>query len=621
VSSDQVKLRVLGPVEVNVAGQWVAPGPPKQRALLAALALNAGRTVSIRALIDTLWLHDPPASAVKNVQLYVWKLRKSLGGLPQQRTTGYFLPEDSISIDVSQFAELVRSARAAKLAGDHDMASQRFNEALDVWRGPALADVVAAGIGTNLARPLADERSRVIHELAEVELACGRAADVLPRLHKWIADDPLDERLRELEMLALLDTARPAQALRAYLAAESAIATDLGTHPGPGLKKLSQTARRAMSETPHQTVVPRQLPPTITAFVGRQSETSTLVDILRPRVRSVPVAAIVGPGGVGKSCLGIRVAHRLAESFPDGQLYLDLQGATPGLDPLHAGAALSMLLRGLGVAAEQIPHDLAEAVRLYRSRTAGLKLLLLLDNAVGIEQLRPLVPGTGGAAVLVTARRSVAGLQGLKQLHLGTLSAEDAIELVTATIGRSRATTDEELHRLVDACAGLPLALQLAASRLASRPSWPVAAFNDRLTDERRRLDELRQDDVALRSSFAVSYQHLPPEAQHVFRCCGLFPGPDFTPSAIAALARSDESEVGDLLEALVDESLLQSRLPGRYHLHDLIRIYASDQAHACETEYEATQRLARLAAWYLRACRSSGPRPEPGSNTALAAV
>jgi DNA-binding SARP family transcriptional activator/Tfp pilus assembly protein PilF len=602
VSSDQVKLRVLGPVEVNVAGQWVAPGPPKQRALLAALALNAGRTVSIRALIETLWFQDPPASAVKNVQLYVWRLRKWLGGLPQQRPSGYYLPEDSVVVDVSQFADLVRLARRARLAGDNGTASQRFSDALSVWRGPALEDVVAAGIGANLARPLAEERSRVIHELAELELARGRAADMLPRLHNWIAEDPLDERLRELEMQALLDTARPAQALRAYFAAESAMASDLGTDPGPELRRLSAAARHAMGETPQQTVVPQQLPPTITTFVGRHSETSTLVDILRPRVRSVPIAAIVGPGGIGKSCLGIRVAHRLADSFPDGQLYLDLQGATPGLDPLAAIAALSMLLRSLGVAAEKIPHDLADAVRLYRSRTAGLKLLLLLDNAVGVEQLRPLVPGTGGSAVLVTARRNLAELEGLTQLHLGTLATDDAIELVTATIGRSRVTSDEELRRLTDACAGLPLALQLAASRLASRPSWPVAAFNDRLTDERRRLDELRLADVALRSSFAVSYQHLPPKAQHVFRCCGLFPGPDFTPPAIAALARSDESQVCDLLEALVDESLLHSRIPGRYHLHDLMRIYAVDQAHAYEDEHEVTQRLSRLTAWYLRA-------------------
>jgi DNA-binding SARP family transcriptional activator/tetratricopeptide (TPR) repeat protein len=602
VLHDQLKLRVLGPVEVNVSGRWFAPGPPKQRALLVALALNAGRTVSMRTLMETLWVQEPPPSAVKNVQLYVWKLRQLLGELLLFQPPGYCLAADSVELDADQFSLLANLARRAQCDGNPGAARQYFAEALGLWRGPALADLVESGLATDLARPLAAERTRVIHEFVELELTAGRVDDLLPRLDSWVADDPLNERLREQQLQALLDAHRPAEALSAYVAAESVLAVDLGTGPGEALREMARSARAAMTAAPKDLAVPHQLPPAVATFVGRRKQIATLVDLLSPRVRSVPVVAIVGPGGIGKSALGIRVAHHLADTFADGQLYVDLQGTTPGLDPVAATEALSALLRGLGVAAEDVPSGLAEAVRRYRSQTAGRSLLVVLDNAADAAQVGPLVPATGGSAVLITTRRSLTELDGVTLVHLDTLPANEAIELLATTLGRQRVTAepDEEVRALIEACGGFPLALRVAAARLASRPSWSLEAFNKLLRDERGRLNELRLADTAVRTSFALSYQHLAPEAQQVFRCCGLFPGPDFATAAIAALANLDAPKVADHLEELVDASLLNSSRPGRYHLHDLIRIYGAECAHEYDDQRATDEKFARLAAWYL---------------------
>ncbi len=605
VSREPILLRLLGPVEVNLTSRWFAPGPPKQRAVLAALALKAGRCVSMRSLIETLWGEDPPPSAVKNIQLYVWKLRHLLGDVVLHRPAGYSMPAHSVMLDIDQFRSETAMAREACREGDMITASRGYRRALQEWRGPAMADLVTAGMAVHLAQPLAAERCQVIYELVELELAEGSGAKLVPQLAMWVAEEPHDERLREWQVRALLDAGQPARALAAYRAAESALANDLGVGTSAALRILAESAHEAMGQVvgpARNTAAPHQLPAAVTMFVGRRDETHAIVELLWPRVRSVPIVTIVGPGGIGKSALGLRVAHRAASRFPDGQLYLDLQGATPGLDPVSVDDALSTLLRSLGVAAEEVPRRLADAVRLFRSRTAGRCLLIVLDNAANPDQVRHLIPGTGGSAVLITARPTMTELDCAAQVLLDTLPAADAIELLTSALGRTRVFVEPEaqLNRLVHICGGLPLALRLAAARLVSRPTWPLAAFNEMLANEHDRLNELRQANVALRSSFAVSYQNLSPQGQCVFRCCGLFPGSDFSVAAIAALAELDEARVSELLEALVDTSLLYTRTAGRYQFHDLIRIYAAECARAQDPETVGDHRLARLAAWYL---------------------
>ena len=601
-----MKLRMLGPVEVNVAGCWIAPGPPKQRAVLAALAINAGRTVSMDTLTDTLWMHNPPPSAVKNIQLYVWRLRQLLGDVVFLRPPGYFLAADSIELDVAQFTSLMHLARRARARADPDTAARLLTEAVALWRGPPLADLMAVGLAANLAGPLAAERSQAIHELVELELAAGRADELLERVRAWVADDPLNERLREQQIQVLLEAGRPEDALTAANAAESALAADLGTDPRTGLRALAASARQAMATAamPKWVPVPRQTPPAIATFAGRQTQIATLIDLLAPRVMSVPVVAIVGPGGIGKSALAVRVAHRMADNFPDGQLYMDLHGTSAGLDAVAANEALSALLRGLGVAAEHLPSAPADMVQLYRSLTAGRTLLVVLDNAADAGQVRPLIPSTGGCAVLITSRHTMTDLDGVAQLHLDPLPTNEATELLATAIGRRRVLAEpyDQLARLIEACGGFPLALRVAGARLASRPSWSLRALNELLRDERGRIAELRSTDLAVRTSFTLSYQHLSEDAQLVFRRCGLVPGPDFAIAAIAVLAGLDVPTVDRLLDELVDASLLQNVSPGRYHLHDLMRIYAAECAFEGDGEPAVSQQLARLAAWYLDA-------------------
>lgn len=601
-----MRFRVLGPVELEVGGRWISAGPPKQRIVFAALCLRGGRVVSTDALIDLLWGENPPASAVKNVQKYVWQLRRLLGDRLRSQSPGYRLIIRAGELDADRFFVLVARARRAHRNGDLDRASQEFNEALALWRGPALADLVFDGSVAELARPLEVERIEAIHEFVDVETAAGRGEQLLPRLEAWVAGNRLDEPLRERQIRILLGAGRPVQALSAFVAAESQFLAELGVAPGPELQALAGAARRAMTVSlPSDDPAPlHQLPPTIPTFVGRRSELGRLAELLTPRVMSVPVVSIVGAGGVGKSTLAIRVAHRLADRFSGGQLYLDLQGTSASLPPVTAGEAVRALLSALGVDPVDMPSDLAAAIRLYRARSGRQSLLILLDNAADIAQVRPLIPITGGSAVLITSRRPLPDVDGVAHLHLETLPEADAADLLRLTLGPERVASepDDELVRLVEACDRLPLALRVASAKLAARPSWTVTAFNQRLRDERNRLNELQLADISVRASFAISYRHLSAVAQRVFRCCGWFPGPEFCPEAIAVLAGLNPDVVGVLLEGLVDEALVLSRRPGRYRLHDLMRIYATECAQEHEGDHAGRAALAHLAGWYLRA-------------------
>ncbi|WP_328328011.1 tetratricopeptide repeat protein [Kribbella sp. NBC_00382] len=374
-------------------------------------------------------------------------------------------------------------------------------------------------------------------------------------------------------------------------------------------------SRRGKSEKaapkPSLAASPRQLPFASGDFTGRVREMELLTKYLTTS-KGVSVTAITGMGGIGKTTLAIHTAHQVAEHFPDGQLYLDLRGfgIGPPLEPLDA---LTYLLEDLG---ETPPVDLATATARFRTALAGRRLALVLDNASDQEQVRPLLPGSGGCAVIVTSRRSMAGLGG-RQFQLGEPPLEESIEMLRRISERPDAPEDE-CAEVVRQCGGLPLAIRMAGARLASRPTWPVAHLAERLADGRRRLDELQLDDSGVRATLVLSIEQLagsddPIDVQAVtmFALLGLSDSVDLTSALAAALSDSPEPEAVVVLERLVDVHLLATPGPGRYRLHDLVRVAARELAEQMLTEQDkaaaTTRWIRRVSAVVWKASEFAG--------------
>jgi len=365
---------------------------------------------------------------------------------------------------------------------------------------------------------------------------------------------------------------------------------------------------------------PAQLPADIGDFTGREAHVRQLCDMLTSGTASgspgaVPVAFVAGAGGLGKTTLAVHAAHQVRDQFPDGQLYVDLLGATP--QPLSPGDVLARFLRDLGVEGDKVPAGDEERAALYRTRLTGRRVLVVLDNARDTAQVRPLLPGSATCAVLVTTRNRTADLASTRFVDLHVLTDDEAFALFSRILGDTDERPQAEPEataELLEACAGLPLAIRICAARLAARSHWRIATMAHRLRDERRRLDELKVGDLAVRASFQVSYDTLRPSSggprlagevdpARLFRLLGLWQGPSISLRAAAVLAgaaEDDEDPVADALEALVDAHLLESPEPDWYRLHDLLRVYATERARAEEPEDERAAAVRRLLRWYL---------------------
>ncbi|MGD0065969.1 MAG: NB-ARC domain-containing protein [Streptosporangiaceae bacterium] len=366
-------------------------------------------------------------------------------------------------------------------------------------------------------------------------------------------------------------------------------------------------------------VVPAQLPADTVDFTGREEEVKLLCDLLAApsdpeRPRAVVISAVAGMGGIGKTALAVHAGHRLLERFPDGQLYISLRGAT---SPLRPSEVLALLLRGLGEPDAAIPAGEEERAARYRSLLAGRRMPVVADDARDAAQVRPLLPGSAGCAVIVTSRGVLAGLAGAAQLSLGVLGEEEALRLFAAIVGAPRAAAEPEATAAVLACcSGLPLAIRIAGARLASRPGWSIARLAARLASERDRLAELTAGDLALRASFAVSYDALAADGSgaralpgpagpgsadpaRVFRLLGLASMAELSLPAVAALAGQPPGQVAAALETLTDAHLLESPEPDRYRLHDLLRSYAAELARHTDSQEEQDAAIGRILHWY----------------------
>ena len=647
-----MRFRLLGPVEVRAGEDWRGIGAPKWRSVLAALLIHPGQIVSADTLIGELWRDEPPARAANLVSIYVLRLRRLMddpdGHLLVTRAPGYLLRVAGDDTDALLFEAMVRDGRRAFAAGDPEGAARRLTEALGLWYGRPLADVPPTPLVEAEAERLSELRLGADELRITAELALGGHDQAVAELRRLLADHPLREGLWLLLMRALDGAGRHAEALEAYGQARDAISGQLGVDPGAELRQLhadllakdtapagvitagvlsppaepapeprqARSTRRAASG-------PAQLPADIADFTGRDEQVKRLSDLLSGTGASgdpgaVRIAVVAGSGGLGKTSLAVHAAHRVRRRFPDGQLYVDLLGATAA--PLLPGDVLARFLRDLGVDGRDIPVDEDERAARYRTTLARRRMLVVLDNARDAAQVRPLLPGSASSAVLVTTRSRMPDLASTKLVDLNVLDDDEALKLFVKVVGEERAAAEPEATaELLDACAGLPLAIRICAARLVTRSGWTIRAMAGRLTDEHRRLDEMRAGDLAVRASFEVSFTSLPPSTDKrgidpalAFRLLGLWQGPSISSAAAAALFGVPEYSAEDALEVLVDTHLLESVATDRYRFHDLLRVYAAERAEADLLAAERDAALTRLLTWYMRTADAAATAVSP---------
>ncbi|GAA2790783.1 AfsR/SARP family transcriptional regulator [Saccharopolyspora taberi] len=598
------EFRVLGPMEVLADGVALPIGSSGVRSTLACLLLEPNQIVPMDRLIDTLWGDDPPASARTILHGYISKLRKLFAESADAdrpeivtRSPGYVLNVDAERIDAHRARGLVN--RAYGLAPEER--SRLLTEALALWRGPVLADVTSSQLHRMVAPNLDELRLLALEERVAADLDLGRHHHLVVELSTLVEQYPLRERLTGQLMLASYRAGHRAEAQARYHVLRQRLSNELGIDPGPELRGLYErllrdddtllgSQRRQVVDAAVPDVgigrpIPAELPPAVAGFVGRERELTALDRLLTQRERgSVNLLAVLtGTAGVGKSALAVTWAHRVAESFPDGQLYASLRGFDSERAPLAPGEALTSMLKTLGVAADAIPVDVDDRTALYRSLLADRRVLVLLDNARDSEQVRPLLPGSSESLVLVTSRRRLDGLvvrSGAVVLPLETLPTETAVELLdrAGTPGTSE-SEPAAARELAELCGGLPLALRIAAARLAANPARGVADLVHELTDERYRLHALDIDDAdtSVRRAFDISYRNLHPLHAKTFRLLGLVPGHTFTGHAAAALCGTDPPSARRRLRALALAHLVTEPGSDRFGMHDLLRVYARD--------------------------------------------
>lgn len=599
---------MLGSVEVQVGAQ-VARLTGMQRSLLAILLLNANHVVTGVSLVDGLWGERAPASAPARVRMLIVDLRRALGeigaaaDLIATRSAGYLLRLDGAWLDSLEFSATVARAREAFADGRGEEAGRLYVAALALWQGSALSNAHGPVAEAEAAR-LEEERASAIEGAADVDIALERYREAVGALTELIRRHPLRDGPYVRCMLALHRMGRSGEALEVYRTMRGRYAEELGIEPGPQSQELHQRILRADPALLHSDAVgrparpeppvairPAQLPPDVSDFTGRDSQVATAMRVLAgpPAATTVPVLAVYGKPGVGKTALAVHVAHRIRAHFPGGQLHVDLRGDGPRPEDPHE--VLARFLRALGVPGDAIPNQQADRAALYRSRTADERVLVVLDNAADEAQVLPLLPGTAGCAVVVTSRAPLAVLPGAHLLALDVLDAGACERMLVEILGEDRTAAErEQVERLVELCGRLPLALRVAAGRLAAQPHWLVATLVDRLADERHRLDELRLGGVEVRASLELSRRALPGAAAHAFALLGMLPAGDFAAWALAALSDTSVSEAEDRLDTLVRVQLVEyagrdGAGRARYRLHDLIRAYVVELADGCADE------------------------------------
>jgi DNA-binding SARP family transcriptional activator/tetratricopeptide (TPR) repeat protein len=586
------EFRVLGPVEVRAAGgERLDSGPPRQRAVLAALAVDAGRVVPVDELVDRVWSDEPPAGARRALHSYIARVRRLVGQVPARIVReggGYLLDTPRDSVDALRFSALVEAGRDPRRP-DADRA-ELLGRALAMWDGQPLGGV--SGAWADRTRHAWQERYLgAVTCWAPLALAGGDGAEVVDRLTGLVAQHPLVEPLTVWLMRALAAQGRTAQALERYAAARARLGNELGTDPGAELEDTYRTLLAGSPDRPSGRpaapgtgpATPRMLPADGYRFAGRARELDRLDALLEESAAqptAVVISALSGTPGVGKTALAVHWAHRVKSHFPDGQLYVNLRGFDPYGEVVEPAAAVRLFVAALGVPPASMPSDPAVLTALYRERLAGRRVLVLLDNARDPRQVRELLPAAPGCLVVVTSRSQLAGLVATEAAHpivLDVLSEADARHLLARRLGTDRVAAEPDaVAEIVARCARLPLALAIAAARAAARPGLPLAALASELRDPANAFADAEDPYTDLRSLFSWSYRALSEGARQLFRALGEHPGPDISVEVAAALAGIPIARAGQLIRELHAASLLAETSPDRYVLHDLLSEYAA---------------------------------------------
>ncbi|MEB3965080.1 AAA family ATPase [Streptomyces kunmingensis] len=676
-----LRFEILGPLRVtrgeDSGEKGFKPGSPQQQALLVQVLLCAGLGVSMRELVSGVWGDEPPNGAIANLRTYAWRLRRLLEPSPAEPRIlvsvgdGYRLDASRCSVDADEAAALSQQAAEACESGQFDKAGNLVEDALGLWRGEPLARVPGPFAERQRER-WSELRTVLLEQHYDLALQRGTHRAIVPELTALAAEHPDRERMHALLMRALHADGRRTEALALFQRVRRVLVDEQGMEPGREISEVharilddvggergdgsgsvsiartvDHAGRTVSAETasahltvpdgaPYRTpsppgepstargpfprVVPAQLPRPVPDFVGRADEVETLRTLLSASDRQgPPLAAVSGMGGIGKTSLVLHVAHLARALYPDGQLYVDLRGMDT--DPEDPAIVLGAFLDGLGCPLHLLPDTVEARARLLRTLLDGRRVLIVLDNAADAAQVRHLLPGSAGCAVLVTSRSQLPSLEGAVQLGLGRLLPEDAVALVGRIIGSDRLDAERvDVRALVGACGQLPLATRIVSARLAVRPAWPIATMTARLTDEVRRVSELRVGDLAVESAFDLSYRHLPAEQARAFRLIAAATSADVFPRSAAAVLHADEAQAEELLEALVSASMVESPTPGRYRIHDLLRAFGRARARAHDPA-EADTAYENLLGYLLATACSAFAQLVPGDSVVSSIV
>ncbi|WP_069164683.1 AfsR/SARP family transcriptional regulator [Nocardia altamirensis] len=624
-----MEFRLLGGVEAFHDGRPIDIGHARQQCVLAVLLIEVDTVVTVDQLVDRVWgVHVSPR-ARNTLHTYITRLRRCLavadGEVKIVRRAGtYRLAVAPLAVDLHRFRHLITQAGGS----DDRQAMALYEQALGLWRGEPFSSLDTPWINS-VGAALAAERLSAELQHTDVQLRCGKHANLVAGLTTRAAERPLDERLSGQLMLALYRNGRQADALRHYQQIRRQLADELGADPGPALQRLHQqilTADPALTIPGAVAVssalpVPRQLPAMPQLFAGRVRERAVLTEFITAHANAggtVVISAIGGIGGIGKTWLALYWAHQNAHRYPDGQLFVNLRGFDPAGPPVDPAVAVRGFLEALGVAPAAVPQDFDSRTALYRSLIADKRMLVVLDNAIDSAQVAPLLPGNPATAVVITSRNAMPALiagHSARSLSLSTLADDEARHLLIGHLGAERVAAEPSaVTELVDHCAGLPLALGIIAARAASHPALSLATLAAEIRDSATRLDAMDTGElsVSLRAVFSWSYHTLPPDAARAFGLLGLAPGSDISQEAVADLTALTTQQTRTLLRELETACLIQQSEPGRYRMHDLLRLYATEQA---DTDIPAEARhaaLGRLIDFALHTAYAAAKRLDP---------
>ncbi|APE32902.1 hypothetical protein BOX37_01755 [Nocardia mangyaensis] len=627
-----LKFAVLGEVRAWRGEAELELGSRQQRAVLAVLLLRGGRSATVDELIDGVWGENPTTSAVGALRNHILQLRRVLEpdrapGEPARVLVGlgggYALRLPAGRVDIEQVDELLDTLRADP-EPDPDTARGILDTALSHWNGTPLAGLPGPFAEHRRAH-LTDRRLALLEQRGELDLRRGNYGQVIAELTALCAQHPLRERPRGLLMTALNHSGRQAEALAVYADTRRELVEQLGIEPGSDLVELHRRILAGELAAPREAVAPErqravqrvaQLPADVVDFTGRAEVVELIADRLTADGPGVPVCAIGGMGGIGKSALAVHVAHRVRGRFPDGQLHVDLHGFA--VDRAGGGATapdtLGDFLRALGVPEGELAASAAERAAQFRSRLDGKRVLVVLDNARSVDQITPLIPGTSGSAVLVTSRSALPELPGTTAVRLEVLTEAEARRLLAGIAGAARIEAEPEaVAAVLDACGGLPLAVRIVGARLAARPAWTVHSVAERLRDTAGRLSVLRTGELAVAVAFRISYDQLDAAHARAFRMLAVPEVDEIRTEGAAAMLGIDAARAEQVCEELVDLNLLETTAPGRYTYHDLLRLFARELPSTGSADPPLTA-LRRLLDFYLATMKNVVAVCNPGT-------